>query len=91
MQMHLWGQGMHCRASEIIYLQICYDVYTIGFVGSLNVPTPPVVFDVIQDHTNVIPNDPGTNRTLDTSLHSTVATFTCLQEPTANMHDCSLT
>lgn len=52
-------------------LHVSNDVYTIGLVSPIDVATPPIVLDVVQDDTNVIPVHPRSNGALHPSLHTT--------------------
>ena len=53
------------------YLKVCNDKDSIGLMCPANVSTPPVVFDIVQEHTNIIPQHPGAHTTLHTSLQNT--------------------
>lgn len=51
-------------------LQVSNDIDTIGLVSPVDVATPSIVLDVIQDGTNVVPVDPRANRALYSALHT---------------------
>ena len=52
------------------YLKVCNDKDSIGLMCPANVSTQPVVFDIVQERTNILPLDPGAHTTLHTSLQN---------------------
>ena len=56
------------RAADVYYLKVHNQIDAVGFVRPGNIAAPSVVFDVVKEHTNIIPYHPGSYGSLHTSL-----------------------